>query len=154
VTLGAEIVCESLEGRRVVSSNEFFENVFTTTLRSNELLVEVRLPLLSPAARVGFEEFSRRAGDFAVVMVLTALEMDGDVVREARIGMGGVGGTAVHATEAEEMLIGGPLTDERIVAAAGVAAASIEPWEDIHGSTEYRKDLIRVLTRRALLQSQ
>jgi len=87
-------------------------------------------------------------------MVLTALEMDGDVVREARIGMGGVGGTAVRSAEAEEMLVGGPLTDERIVEAAGVAADSIEPWEDIHGSTEYRKDLIRALTRRALTQAQ
>ena len=153
-TLGAKIVCESLEGKRIVSSDDFFENVFTTTLRSNELLVEVRLPLLSPAARVGFEEFSRRAGDFAVVMALTAFEMDGDVVREARIGLGGVGGTAVRATEAEEMLVGKPLTDERIVEAAGVAADSVEPWEDIHGSTEYRKDLIRALTRRALTQAQ
>lgn len=153
MALGAQLVCQSLESRRVVDAGDFFETVFTTVLEPTELLVEARLPILKPETRVGFEEFSRRAGDFAIVMALTALEMDGDRVREARIGLGGVGGTPIRATEAEAVLVDQPLSEDRLTEAARVAAATIEPWRDIHGSTEYRKDLVQALTRRALAQS-
>jgi carbon-monoxide dehydrogenase medium subunit len=153
VVLGAEMVCQSVEGTRVVGADDFFETVFTTSLRPDELLIEVRVPLLNPGTRVGFQEFSRRAGDFAVVMALTALEMDGDRVRDARIGLGGVGGIAVRAREAEQVLVGEPVSEDRFAEAGRVAAAEIEPWRDIHGSVEYRQDLIRALTRRALAQS-
>ena len=153
LALGAEIVCQSVEGTRIVGANDFFETVFTTSLKPTELLVEVRVPLLDPGTRVGFEEFSRRAGDFAIVMALTKLEMDGDRVRDARIGLGGVGGTPVRVGEAEQVLVDRPVTEERLAEAARVAAEVIEPWKDIHGSVEYRKDLVRALTRRALAQS-
>ena len=153
VVLGAEMVCQSLESTRVIGADDFFETVFTTTLKPTELLVEVRVPLLNPDTRVGFEEFSRRAGDFAIVMALTALEMDGDRVRDARIGLGGVGGTPVRAREAEQVLVDQPVSKDRLAEAARVAATVIEPWKDIHGSVEYRKDLIRALTLRALTQS-
>ncbi len=153
VTLGAEMVCQSLNGKRVVGADDFFDTVFTTALQPDELLVEVRIPLLNADTKVGFEEFSRRAGDFGIVMTLTALEMDDGRVRNARIGLGGVGGTAVRAKEAEQVLLGQTANEDRLAEAAVVAATEIEPWGDIHGSPEYRKDLVRALTRRALATS-
>jgi carbon-monoxide dehydrogenase medium subunit len=153
VTLDAEMVCQSVDGTRVVGSADFFDTVFTTALEPSELLVEVRIPLLDPETRVGFQEFSRRAGDFAIVMALTALEVEGERIEEARIGLGGVSGAPVRAQQAEELLVGEPLSEEAFAEAARVAASEVEPWEDIHGSVEYRKDLIRALTRRALAQS-
>ena len=153
VTLGAEMVCQSVDGTRVIGSADFFDTVFTTALEPSELLVEVRIPLLNPETRVGFQEFSRRAGDFAIVMALTALVVDGERIEEARIGLGGVSGAPVRAQQAEELLVGEPLSEEAFAEAARVAASEVEPWADIHGSVEYRKDLIRALTRRALVQS-
>lgn len=153
VALGAEMVCQSLDGTRVVGADDFFETVFTTALRPDELLVEVRVPLLNPTTRVGFEEYSRRAGDFAIVMALTALEMDGELVTGARIGLGGVGGAPVRASAAEQLLAGRPVSQAGFTEAARVAASEVEPWRDIHGSTEYRKELVEALTRRALATS-
>ncbi len=151
-TLGAEMVCDSSSGRRVVPAAEFFQTVFTTALDPAEILLEVRIPLLSSDTRVGFQEFSRRAGDFALVMALTTLKVDGDRISEARIGLGGVGGTPVRAIEAEASLVGQAPSEEAFAEAGQIAAAEFEPWGDIHGSPEYRKDLIRALTRRALAQ--
>ena len=152
VTCGAELVCQSASTRRVVSADDFFETVFTTTLEPSELLVEVRIPILGSETRVGFQEFSRRAGDFGIVMALTALEVKGDRIRKARIGLGGVGGTPVRAKQAEQVLLGESPSEDVFAEAAQAAASEIEPWEDIHGSVEYRKDLIRALTRRSLAQ--
>ena len=68
--LGGEMVAQSTRGTRIIPAHEFFAGIMTTTLAEDELLTEVRLPLLAPETRFGFYEFNRRAGDFALAMAL------------------------------------------------------------------------------------
>ncbi len=148
-TLDATIVATSAPGSRVIPAAAFFATVFTTTLRPDELLTEVRLPRLGERHLVGFDEFSRRAGDFALAMVLVAVEVDGGLVTSARIGAGGVSDVPVRLSLAESALIGKPWEPANWEAAAETAAGEVEPFEDIHGSAEYRRDLMAALLRRA-----
>ena len=150
VTLSARMVLESVRGERVVGADDFLTSTFVTALEPDELLREVRLPLLGSAARVGFQEFSRRDGDFAMAAVAVVLTMDGTTVRDARIGLGGVGGRPVRAAEAEAALAGAEPGRESFREAAALAARHADPVADIHASAEHRRRVIEVLTRRAL----
>jgi carbon-monoxide dehydrogenase medium subunit len=149
-TLDAEMVARRSGGERSIPAGEFFETVFTTALRPDELLVEIRLPLLDESWRLGFEEFSRRAGDFALVMALAALRLEHGTVTEARLGIGGAGDRPVRLPEAESMLLGQAASEDLFREVAETAAGAVSPFEDIHASIEYRRDLVRAMTARAL----
>ena len=151
--LDAEIVAASAEGVRRIPASDFFLTVFTTALEPAELLTEVRLPKPAPSAKIGFQQFSRRAGDFALTMAAAVLEVEGGKVAGARIALGGVGDRPVRACGAEELLRGERASPRALAAAAEAAARGVDPIGDIHGSAEYRRDLVRVLTRRALEQA-
>ena len=146
--LDAEIVVAGPQGTRTVAASDFFLGVFTTALGADEIVTEVRFP--EPAPRSAIVEFARRQGDFAVVAVATALEMEDGRVRSARIGLAGVSDAPVRAREAEAMLAGAAPTDEAFDEAGRAAAAGLRPPSDIHGSSEYRKELAAALVRRAL----
>src|SRR4051812_19983831 len=151
--LGAEMVAQSVRGTRVIPAHEFFAGIMTTTLEDDELLTEVRLPLLPPDARFGFYEFNRRAGDFALAMALAVYRVvDGRIV-EPRLAVGGAETHARRITEAEQVLVGRAPVVDSFVAAAERAAAAIDPMEDAQTSAEYRRDLARTVTRRALERS-
>jgi aerobic carbon-monoxide dehydrogenase medium subunit len=151
--LGAEMVAQSVRGTRVIPAHEFFAGIMTTTLAEDELLIEVRLPLLPPDTRFGFYEFNRRAGDFALAMALAVYRVvDGQIV-EPRLAVGGAETHARRITEAEQALTGGAPVSENFAAAAEGAAEAIDPMEDAQTSTEYRRDLVRTVLRRALDQS-
>lgn len=150
--LDAEIVAQSSEGSRVIPASDFFQTVFTTALRPDELLVEARLPVPPSTTRTGFSEFSRRVGDFALTMTAVAIDLDGEIVKSARLALGGVRDQPLRATNAESHLQGERLTDKLVEEASHVAASEIDPFGDIHGSAEYRRDLVRALTKRSLRQ--
>ena len=149
----AEMVARTAGGTRTIPARQFFHTVFTTDLGPDELLVETRLGKLSASTKVGFQQFSRRAGDFALAMVAVALEIRGGRVVGARIAMGGVSDRPVRADEAEECLRGRPPGPSVFAEAADLAAGGFDAVGDIHGSAEYRRDLVRALTRRALEQA-
>jgi carbon-monoxide dehydrogenase medium subunit len=149
-TLGATIVPQSSAGERTIPADGFFRTAFTTALRPDELITEVRVPLLGDAWRCGFMEFSRRKGDFALAMALAALRVEGDLVVEARIGVGGAEHRPRRIAAAEQILLGQTAGPEILVEAGAAAAAALEPTSDIHASAEYRRDLAQVMTRRAL----
>ncbi len=151
--LDAEMVAASVAGTRTIPAERFFQTVFTTDLGPDELLLETRLAKPVPSSKVGFQQFSRRAGDFALAMAAAVLETRNGQVTEARIALGAVSDRPVRASAAEDHLTGGPATSEAFAAAAEVAAQEVDPMEDIHGSAEYRRDLVRALTRRALEQA-
>ncbi len=149
-TLDADIVAQGPGGVRLIPAAGFFHTIFTTALAADELLIQVRFPRLDGFHRVGFSEFSRRAGDFALVMAAAVIRVEEGVVTEARIGVGGASDVPVRPTEAEATLVGKPVGAESFAAAADIAAATIRPLEDIHASVEYRRDLVRAMVRRAL----
>ncbi|MCY3951807.1 MAG: FAD binding domain-containing protein [bacterium] len=153
-TLDAKMVALRKGGRRTIGAGEFFETVFTTALEPEELLVAVHLPALGDDWRTGFCEFSRRAGDFAVVAAMSALRLDPVTgqVAEARIGVGGVAGVPVRLPAAESTLVGETPSGDLFAAAAAVAAGEVDPVGDLHGSAAYRRDLVRAMVARALAQ--
>ncbi len=153
-TLDAEMVALRRGGERVIAAADFFETVFTTALEPEELLAAVHLPILGDDWRAGFCEFSRRAGDFAVVAAMTAVRLDPatGAISEARIGVGGVAGVPVRLPAAEATLVGEVPGAEVHAAAAEIAAGEVDPAGDLHGSAAYRRDLVRAMVARALAQ--
>lgn len=153
LALGGTLVLAGPAGARQVAAEDWFQGVFTTAIAPGEMLAEVRLPLLGPAWRCGFAEFSRRAGDFALAMAVVATRIEDGVIRQARVALGGVGGRPVLSAEAAAALIGQPPGARAAGEAAQRAAAACDPQDDIHAPAEYRRDLVRVMTRRALEQA-
>jgi carbon-monoxide dehydrogenase medium subunit len=153
-TLGAQMVARSTRGARIIAAKDFFAGIMTTALADDELLAEVRLPLLPADTRFGFSEFNRRAGDFAIAMALTVYRLDGGRMVEPRIGVGGAEEHARRIGEAEQALAGKAPSPEAFAAAGEAAAAAVDPMTDAVNDAEYRRDLVRSLTRRALEQSQ
>jgi carbon-monoxide dehydrogenase medium subunit len=149
-TLDAEMVAQSKRGQRIIAAKDYFAGIMTTALEEDELLTEVRLPLLFPDTRVGFQEFSRRAGDFALSMAVVTYRLDNGKITEPRVGIGGAEPHARRIAEAEAALNGKAPGAETFHAAGEAAAAAIDPLEDIHTNADYRRDLVRAMTRRAL----
>jgi aerobic carbon-monoxide dehydrogenase medium subunit len=152
-TLDAAIAAKSTRGDRIIAVGDFFNGTFATDLEPDELLVEVRLPAIAQGWRTGFYEFSRRAGDFALGMALAALRIEGSVVSEARLGVGGVSDRAIRLQRLEGAMVGRPASPELIETIAREAWASVSPIGDIHGSPEYRRDLIATAVKRALTEA-
>ena len=150
VTLGADIVALSARGPRIIAADDYFEGMMMTTLAEDELLREVRLPLLPNDARFGFYEFSRRAGDYAIAMALTTYRLQDGVIVEPRVGIGGAEGRPRRIVEAEAALAGRKPGADVFLAAGEAAAAAVDPLEDVHADAEFRRDLVRAVTRRAL----
>jgi carbon-monoxide dehydrogenase medium subunit len=149
-TLGATLVARSVRGERLIEVADFIEGIMTTSLVEDELLAETRLPLPAVDTKFGFYEFSRRAGDFAMAAALAGYRLADGVMIEARVGVGGAEATPRRITEAETLLNGRPPGIEAFRAAAEAAADAIDPLEDIQTTGEYRRDLVRAVTRRAL----
>jgi len=132
--------------RRSIAAVEFFASALSTILADDEILTEIRLPALAPRTGWGFEEFARRSGDFALAAVGATVSLAGDNVAEARIAVIGAHETPLRMTSAEALL-----TDRSSIAAAAEAARDgVSPNDDLHGSADYRRHLVGVLTRRAL----
>jgi carbon-monoxide dehydrogenase medium subunit len=151
VALGAEMVAASRQGRRTIAADQFFAAPLTTTLRADELLVEIRVPALPPRTGGAFVEISRRAGDYALVGVsaLVTLDAAGRCTR-ARIALCGAGPTPIRAAAAEQILTGARVAGKALDDAAGQAAAVTTPPSDVHASAAFRKKLARHVTREAL----
>lgn len=151
MALDAEAVIAGRAGRRRVPLAGFFVGVRRTVLAADELLVELAVP----AARSGsggcyLRHTPRRELDIAVVGVASQVTVSGGVCTEARIVLAAVAPTPVRATAAEKALEGQPVTPGQIEQAAELAAAAARPISDQRGSAEFRRQLVRVLTRRTL----
>jgi carbon-monoxide dehydrogenase medium subunit len=151
LALGAEVVAQGPHGERRIPVASFFTGPFETALRAGEILTEVRVP--APPARSGgaYLKMERKVGDFAAAAVAVQLTFGpGEVCAQVGIGLTNVGLTPIKATEAEAALRGAPLDETAITRAAQRAAAAARPTDDLRGSAEYKRDLVRVLTGRAL----
>ena len=152
-TLDAEFVIVSRRGQRSLRPNDYFVGALTTSLEPDELLTEIRLPLLDDGWRTGFAEFSRRAGDFALAMCAAFLRFEDGRVVEARIGIGGAADRPSRIAAAEALLTGAVGGPDIFRDAGNIAAAAIDPLEDIHANAEFRRHLVRAMVGRALDQA-
>jgi carbon-monoxide dehydrogenase medium subunit len=152
--LDAELVIASHRGSRTLPADEYFVAALTTALEADELLTEIRLPLLGPDWRTGFAEFSRRAGDYALAMCAAFLRIENGRVVEARVGVGGATDRPHRISAAEQSLLGTDAGTEIRREAGNIAAQAIEPLEDVQASAAYRRDLVRAMVERALNQAR
>jgi carbon-monoxide dehydrogenase medium subunit len=150
LALGAELVVRSAKGERVIHAADFFEGPFTTSLRPDEILTEIRVAASSKPAAGAYNKLERKVGDFATVAVAVQVELDGGKVSKAGIGLTSVGPKNLKASDAEKALIGKEPTDAVIAEAAKLAAAAAEPKDDVRGSAEFKKDVVRVFVQRGL----
>jgi len=152
--LDATFHVRSARGERTLTSDELYVTHLTTTLEADELLTEIEVPQLAPRTGQAFEEFARRHGDFALGGVAASVTVDGDgAVASAAIALLSAGPTPVRAEAAEEALAGKTVDASSAAAAAAAGIQGIEPTGDIHGSTEYRRNLIEALIERAVLKA-
>jgi carbon-monoxide dehydrogenase medium subunit len=152
-TLDAELVVASRRGTRTLRPEEYFVGALTTALEPNELLTEVRLPLLGDEWCCGFAEFSRRAGDYALAMCAVVLRIEDGCIAEARIGIGGAADRPARIADAEAALTGSNGGAEARREAGRIAADAIEPLEDIQASADFRRQLVRAMVDRAVAQA-
>ena len=148
--LEGEVVASGPKGERVVKAKDLFLTYLTTSLKSDEVLSEIRLPVMPMGAGFALEEFARRHGDFAIVAIAAMVVPDATRCKQARLATAGAGPVPVRLRAAEEILERDGVTDAAIDAAARRAAELVSPDSDIHASADYRRHLTMVLTRRAL----
>jgi len=156
LALGAQVVAVGPGGQRVIPIAEFFtDSTFETTLRPNEILTEIRIP--APTAHSGgaYFKLERKVGDYAIAGVAAYITLDDNGnLTYAGIGLTNVGPAPIKARDAEQALLGKPLDDAAIHHAAALAAAAAKPTSDLRGPAEYKRDMVRTLTVRALRKAQ
>jgi carbon-monoxide dehydrogenase medium subunit len=146
----AEVVVTGTNGRRTIPIDSLFVDLFQTSLTDDEILTEIRIPKPAAHSSGAYVKLERKVGDYAVAAAAVQLTLDGDHCVAVRIGLTNVNPVPMRAMAAEQILMGSRLTDEVLEAAGAAAAAECNPSPDLRGSVEYKRDLTRVLTKRAL----
>ncbi len=150
IALGARIRLMGNKGERVMPLEEFFTGVHSSVIEADEILTEVIIPD-QPSTGSTYIRFGlRRSGALAVVAVAAAVTMEGQTCRDVRIALGAAAPVPMRARQAETVLSNRVITDDLLEEAGVCAARECSPRSSIRGSEEYRRDLVRVLTRRAL----
>ncbi len=148
--LDATFVAQSSSRRREIPAAEMFTSYMTTTLSPDELLTEIRLQLPASHAGSAFVEVSRRHGDFALAGAGSVVSMADGVVDTIKVSVMSAGMTPLRADTVEQMLTGKEPEKLLLDSAAKLVNDSIEPMEDVHGNSDYKRHLAEVVTRRAL----
>jgi carbon-monoxide dehydrogenase medium subunit len=147
----AEMVAESkIGGVRVIPARQFFQGIMTTALHENELLREVRLPILPKGTYAGFAEFSRRAGDYAIAMAVATYRLKNGMMSDMRVAVGGAETRPRRISEAERELIGRPPNLPTFHAAAHASGKAVDPLDDPNIGADYRRGIVRAMVTRAL----
>jgi carbon-monoxide dehydrogenase medium subunit len=150
LAIGAEVVATGPKGARTIPVKQFFTAVFTTALEPDEVLTEIRVPAPPPGSGGAYVKLERKVGDFATAGAAAFLVIGGGTIEAAGIGLTNLGPTPIKATDAEAFLKGKKPDAATFAEAARRAAAATSPNADRRGSVEYKREMARVLTQRAL----
>jgi len=150
LALGAEVVATGAKGARTIPIAQFFTGLFTTALQPTEVLTEIRIPVPPAGSGGAYVKLERKVGDFATAGAAAFLVLKGGVVERAGIGLTNVGPTPIKVTAAEAYLAGKKADEAAFAEAGRLAGAAARPGADRRGSVEYKKEMARVLTVRAL----
>jgi carbon-monoxide dehydrogenase medium subunit/6-hydroxypseudooxynicotine dehydrogenase subunit alpha len=152
--LDARFLVRSKRGDRTLTWREFFVSEFTTALQPDELLISIEVPAQRPSKGTALVEFARRHGDFALGGAAVTVTVDrAGRCSEVAIALLAAGPAPIRPAAAEQMLIGEAPDKAAIHAAADIAVKGLNPTGDIHGSSDYRVQLLRVMTERALSEA-
>ena len=149
IALDATVVLTGSQGQRVLRLDEFFVDYYQTALNPGELLTEIRVP---PPQRHGWSHIKftpRSVEDFATVGVAITLSAKNGVCEDVRIGLNSVASTIIHARLAEAVLRGQNITDAKLIEMGEIAASEVDPMDDNRGSADYKREMVKVLVRRA-----
>jgi carbon-monoxide dehydrogenase medium subunit len=151
LALNAEVLTVSPRRERVVPLTELYIGILTTSLEPDELVTEVRVPLRRPRSGGAYEKLERKVGDYAVIGVGAEITLDGDdTVTAAGVGLCNAATVSIKATAAEAFLVGKPVAPDNVNEAARLAMEASDPIDDDRGPIEYKRAMVRELTRRAL----
>ena len=153
IASGATLVLKSAEGERRVAAEDFFLGLYETAAQQNELLTEIRIPKAPAHQGWSFQETSTRKGDYALVGIAATLDCPNGTCTDARIVAVGVGERAMRLDAAEAAITGAAMPDIGLTAAAEAARDSVDPPSDFHADSEFRRDLVFSLTKRALSEA-
>jgi carbon-monoxide dehydrogenase medium subunit len=154
LALGAQVVAVGAQGERVLPIDSFFVTLFTTELQQGEIVREIRIPMPPPHSGGAYLKLERKVGDFATAGVAAQVTIDsGGICQRVGIGLTNVGATPVKAVKAEEFLRGKKLEEASITQAGELAAGEAQPAADLRGPVEYKRGLVKELTRRALARA-
>lgn len=151
LALNASVKAAGPNGERVISIDDLFVDLFTTSLEPDEVLTEISIPAAPAGAGSSYQKHAHPASGYAVVGVAAVVAQTGGKVSSVRIGITGSGAKATRAAASEAVLQGNALTPDLIAQAAGAAADGIDMNSDIYASAGYRAHLTKVLTKRALM---
>jgi carbon-monoxide dehydrogenase medium subunit len=155
IVLGASVVLASANGERTLSMEDLLIDYYETDVQPGEILTSLVVPPAPTGSGAAYIKFlPRTADDYATVAVAAVVTPGPDnTCQEVRLALGSVGMTAIHATQAEDLLRGQPLTEENIRACAASVKDLVDPLDDYRGSAEYKRDMSEVMTRRAIQQA-
>jgi carbon-monoxide dehydrogenase medium subunit len=155
----AQIIARCPTGNRVIAIDDLFVGLFETSLAPGEILTEIRIPKPAAASGGAYLKIERKVGDYAVAAVAVQLELvgaadhsgpTGPTIRHIRIGLTNVSAIPMRAKAAEAALTGKQATDDVLEAAGRAAAGECKPSPDLRGQVDYKRDLVRVLIKRAV----
>jgi carbon-monoxide dehydrogenase medium subunit len=150
IAVDASFVLQGPQGTRQVKAEDFYLGTYMTALAEDEILVAIRVPAFAAGTGWAYEKLKRKTGDWATAGAAVVMRMAGGAVTHARIALTNVGPTALRATAAEAALIGRPLTDTTIDAAAQAARAICDPAEDLRGDRDYKTAMAGQMVKRAI----
>ncbi len=151
LALEAEVVARGPDGERTIPITRFFTGLFATALAPTEILTEIRIPIPPPRSGGAYVKLERKVGDFATAAAAVQVTLGGQgEITRIGIGLTNAGPTPIKATAAEAYLLGRRPDAEVVAEAARLAAGAASPSADRRGSTEYKRDMARVLTGRAI----
>ena len=155
VGLGSQAIIAGLTGERVVLLEEFFSGPGRTVLRSDEILTDIQVPSPLPYTGGAYLKLSPREKDLATVAVaaIIILDLEGRACQDAKIVLGAVAPTVIRSSKAEGVLKGKVLEEDVIEGSAQMASQEAQPISDIRASAEYRREMVTVLTKRAIKQA-
>ena len=151
LAVGADVVARGPGGERVIPIEDWVQGMFTSALADDEMVTEIRIHV--PVERSGgaYLKLERKVGDYATVAVAAQLSLDeAGAISRAGVALTSVNPTNTKVTAAESLLIGQPPSDELFAAASEAAAAAAEPRDDVRGTAEWKRQVVRTYTRRAL----
>ena len=146
----AQVIARGPKGTRTIAIDDFFVGLFENSLAPGEILTEIRIPKPGAGAGGAYIKIERKVGDYAVAAVAVQLTLTAGKVSAIRIGLTNVAAVPMRAKQAESALLGKAPDDAALTAAALAAAAECDPSQDLRGNVDYKRDLVRVLTKRAV----
>jgi CO/xanthine dehydrogenase FAD-binding subunit len=154
VLLGGKVVVEGPSGRREIEADSFFRFHLTTSRKHDEIAVEARFPALAAGSGWGFDEMTRRHGDYAIAGVGAVVQIDaGGRAKDIRLAACGVASRPIRLSEAEKLLSGTALSEAELKAAGNAAAEVVTAPDDMHATTAYRRRVLATLVRRVVTKA-